>query len=491
MYYKQKSDIIYRDYGSFGYITDNRNFGYKPLNDRRPVIGDKILSESGNIFFSALSRTPQPIESVVSAINRKFIDAEANRIREDAIDFFTCLEKDGFVVSGETVSDCLDHEQTFFNDPPPLNTKDVSILSSDENNTQKFFDDYFKDTPQMTHLHIEITGQCNERCIHCYIPHEKKTNIMPPDMFYTILEQCRELNLLHITISGGEPMSHSHFVDFIKKCNEYNFSVNVLSNLTLLNDEIIEEMKENPILCVQTSLYAMNPDIHDQITAMRGSFEKTTLSILQLRKNNIPIQVSCPIMKQNIHEYKKVISWCKDHNINANSDHVIIGSYDHCMDNLECRLSIHDIRKIIQEKMDYDPDYLLSVQKQFERKKKMTPDDYICSICQSSLCISETGNIYPCSGWQSCIIGNIKTSSLYDTWFTSEKIKHLRNIRRKDFPKCTDCNAKEFCTLCMVRNANENPNGDPLIVNNYFCDIAKATRELYYYNSNTPSTHSL
>ena len=40
-------------------------------------------------------------------------------------------------------------------------------------------------------------------------------------------------------------------------------SVNVLSNLTLLNDEMVAEMKLNPLLSVQTSVYSMIPDIHD------------------------------------------------------------------------------------------------------------------------------------------------------------------------------------------------------------------------------------
>jgi hypothetical protein len=32
--------------------------------------------------------------------------------------------------------------------------------------------------------------------------------------------------------------------------------------------------------------------------------------------------------------------------------------------------------------------------------------------------------------------------------------------------------------MCMVRNANENPMGDPLVVNEYFCNIAKINREI-------------
>lgn len=32
--------------------------------------------------------------------------------------------------------------------------------------------------------------------------------------------------------------------------------------------------------------------------------------------------------------------------------------------------------------------------------------------------------------------------------------------------------------MCMVRNANENPQGNPLIVNEYYCKIAKLNKEI-------------
>jgi hypothetical protein len=51
MFFKKKSNVLFRNYESFGYITDNRNFGYKQIQDNENHIGDKILSESGAVFY--------------------------------------------------------------------------------------------------------------------------------------------------------------------------------------------------------------------------------------------------------------------------------------------------------------------------------------------------------------------------------------------------------------------------------------------------------
>jgi radical SAM protein with 4Fe4S-binding SPASM domain len=299
-----------------------------------------------------------------------------------------------------------------------------------------------------------------------------------PDLFYNVLEQCKKMNLLHLTLSGGEPMMHNNFIDYIKKCNEYNFSVNVLSNLTLLNEAIMEEMKRNRLLSVQVSLYSMDANIHDAITQVKGSFQKTKKAILKLWENDIPLQISCPIMKQNINCYNDVIDWGKAHNINVGSDYVIIARYNHTTQNLSNRLSVNDVKEIIGHKIVNEPKYLELMEKEAKKKNNMNPDDFVCSVCHSSICIADNGNVYPCAGWQDYVVGNINETSLKDIWNNSIKVQYLRSLRRRDFPKCIQCPENEYCTMCMVRNANEHPLGDPLAVNEYFCNIAKLNKRM-------------
>lgn len=481
MFFKQKSNVLFRNYESFGYITDNRNFGYKLTNNKDNYIGDKILSESGAVFFSVLDRIPQTLETLTKKINRRFKDVDFKTIKSDAKEFYCMLARDGFIVSGKTLQECNEKDIRFSYKTlePDIIKKDFSpAIIYPEKPTQDFLEDFFDGKPQLTNLHIEITSKCNERCIHCYIPHDKKVRNIKPDLFYDILEECRDMKVLHLTLSGGEPMLHKNFCDFLSKCREYDFSVNVLSNLTLLNDEIIQEMKSNPLLSIQVSLYSMNSNIHDEITQLKGSFEKTINAILKLIEYDIPLQISCPIMKQNKNSYTDVINWAKKHKIHVGEDNVIIARYDHTTQNLNCRLSINEIKEMIYDKVAHDVKYLEQMESEAEKKKDIIPDDIVCSVCHSSICITENGNVYPCAGWQDYVVGNVKKYTLSDIWDNSEKVQYLRDLRKKDFPKCIQCPDKEFCTMCMVRNANESPTGNHLDVNEYFCNIAKINREI-------------
>lgn len=475
-YYKINPQILFRHYGDFGYLTDNRNFGYNFLNEEF-VLGDEIISETGADIVSCLKKEPLSINDILNSVYRIF--GYENGLEHDVIEFLELLCSKGFIISGSTEEECANGRFEF------------KVLTNESRNqekgnspieTQTFLSKRFGDNPFPTSIHVEIASECNERCVHCYIPHEFKSDLIDDGLFLEILHQARKMNLLHITISGGEPMLHPHFIDFLRECRINDMSVNVLSNLTLLNDEMVAEMKLNPLLSVQTSVYSMIPDIHDGITHKKNSLNRTLSSIVKLIENRIPVQISCPILKVNHDSYKDVQRWAVDHNISVGIDFSIIARYNHNQENLGCRLSYEELEHIISEKIINDSEYIEDLKKEITENKRKTEDSYICSICNSSICIGPSGNVFPCVGWTNKVVGNIVNNSLYDIWIQSDEVKRLRTIRLKDFIECKGCNFKEYCTICMVRNSNESPTGNPFELSRYFCNIAKIKKELHNKN---------
>lgn len=273
-------------------------------------------------------------------------------------------------------------------------------------------------------------------------------------------------------------MLHRNFFEFLRMCREHEFSVNVLSNLTLLTDDILAEMKSNYLLGVQVSLYSMNPEIHDKITGVRGSFEKTKSAILKLIENDVPLQIACPIMKNNKGCDQNVVDWAKKLKVKAGSDYVILAKYNHSTENLSCRLSLEEVEDVIRERVSKDAKYLKQMEDESLKRANASVEDNVCSVCHSSICINERGNVYPCAGWQDYVVGNVKSMSLQEIWLHSERVEYLRGLRKRDFPKCIQCTDGEFCTMCLVRNANENASGDPLVVNPYYCSVAKLNKTI-------------
>jgi radical SAM protein with 4Fe4S-binding SPASM domain len=471
MLYKQKFDTFIRRYDDIGYITSKSDFG------------DRVMDASGAVFLSALSRKPQSLGELTAKIAQSFIGVDTETLKKDAADFYAILEEDGFIVSGETEEE-LERRDTRFSyaalEPKTVKTDFTPALRRAGKTSQEFLDEHFKGRPYLTSLQIELTSRCNERCVHCYIPHENKISDIEPAFFYNVLDQCREMGLLSLTLSGGEPMLHNNFLDFLRKAKEYDFSINILSNLTPLNDEIIAEMKANRLSSVQVSLYSMKSEVHDSITKLPGSFYKTRDAILRLIDNDIPLQISCPTMKQNKNDYLDVLNWAQEHKVRAVTDYIMMARYDHTTGNLDNRLSLEEAGRVINDIISNDPDYQQEIAKAVfnEKINRDTSNDLLCGVCVASICMIANGNVYPCAGWQDYVCGNLKEQSLQDIWERSPKVNYLRSLRRRDFPQCLGCPEKAFCAMCMVRNANEDPEGNPLHINTHFCDVAALNRKL-------------
>lgn len=470
MYIQKLPYIIYREYSNYGYLTDNRNFGYDSVSKGCKKVGDLLLSKESCVFYSVLSTKPQELNAIVENLSKIFEDASRTQLHNDAVAFYQQLSEQGFLICSDT-GDCI-QIPTYLS----YAERQTTFLSETKDEQEIILPNFSETDNYLSRVHVDISSLCNERCIHCYIPAKCKCNTMSERLFDRILQQCIVMKVLNITLSGGEPMLNSNLVSFLKKSFEHNFSINLLSNLTLLNDDLIGVMASNPLLSVQASLYSMNETVHDSITGVKGSFRKTYNAILQLYERNIPMQINCPIMRQNLNCYHEVIDWATSMNIESSADYMLFGCYDCSRSNLHCRLDGFEIKEVVKSECS-DANYLNNIRNAISEKHVKVTDS-ICPICKHSLCISTTGDVYPCEGWQRKIVGNITETSLEKIWGNSKDVVALRGLQFKDFQKCCSCDNKKYCSPCLIMNANERDDGNWKIPNPYLCEIAEIKRSI-------------
>lgn len=465
MYYSRPPYIIYRDFPDYGYLTDNRNYGYDTASRSCKKVGDMILSKTGSVFYSILSENPQSIYEISQKLLEKFKGVALEKIQEDSFDFFYKLSEEGFVLKNRFINNQINRDWFSYDNCTPYEIEksyyDPEINTGNTNQSTE---------NRLSRVHLNISDTCNEKCVHCYIPKYLKPNKMSKALFHKILRECKEMNVLNITLGGGEPMLNDNLLFFITKCKENNFSINLLTNLTLLSDSMVDEFCNIPLLSVQTTIYSLKDRIHDSITGVKGSLKKTIEGIKKLRNYNIPMQINCPVMKQNLNFYREVLDWGKSLNIETDSDYMIFGCYDGSKKNLINRLDLSEVKCLLR----YDK----QENKNFIVENRKSSSNIVCPICQTSLCISSTGNVYPCEGLQSISLGNLNTTTINKIWHSSNLIKELRNLTIKDFPKCKVCEDRDYCSTCLVRNVTESPSLSFRDVNSYFCSIAKMKNDI-------------
>ena len=180
MYYKLKKGCFIRKYGEYGYITSTG------------IYNDQLFNESGAAFLFALSKNAQSLHNIASKIVENFIDVSVDDIIQDVEDFLLHLEEDGFIVSGRTAEECENKDVGFRYEIEPVikSIEDFSpIHKRTTTGTQELLRKQLLKQPQIGSFQIEITSKCNERCVHCYIPHEYKVDNISPNLFYKTLDE--------------------------------------------------------------------------------------------------------------------------------------------------------------------------------------------------------------------------------------------------------------------------------------------------------------
>lgn len=311
MLVRQTKDTFIRKYGDFGYITNQL------------TKHDRVYDESVVDFLETITRLPRDIDDILKELMNSFEDITVDELKKDFMDFILDLENDWFLVTGDSVEELDFKEPTFNYKSANPKTSTNSFGNMDKldlvNDTASFFYEKFKENPQILGLQVEISSRCNERCVHCYIPNSSKKNGIDIDLDFIlrVLDEAKELGTLQLTLSGGELFMNKDIDIILRHARKNDFSISILSNLVLLSDEVTKILKEiNPSI-VQVSLYSMNPEEHDAITQVKGSFEKTKTSIEKLVEADIPLQISCPVMKINRKSYKDVLIYAKNLRVKA------------------------------------------------------------------------------------------------------------------------------------------------------------------------------
>ena len=432
-------------------VSDKRGWIlYRGQNGKEET---SVVVEEGSIpFCSCLTYEYQNIDTVVKHLLSIYIDVSYETLKNDAIEFYYSLKKLNMVDI-----ECDDELQQI---PSYSMIKEGELTQEIDNSVD------------LRHIHIELTNRCNERCIHCYIPHQDKIKDMDNHTLDKILDEIdNSASVMSVNISGGEPMLHPRFAEVIKRLQTKHIFVTVFTNLTLLNDEYLELFK-NPLTTVQISLYSLKAETHDKVTTISGSFNRTFNNIKKLLNNGVNIEIACPLMDVNISDNVDVYKWCLENNIRCKQDADIMAECDFCTSNLSHRPNNETLKNMFKKTLA-EKSVNINIE---DVKREYNPETIVCGVGLNSVAVSANGDVCPCPSW-AYICGNVKDNTLSDILLKSPAFTKIRNIKRSDFKKCNDCGERAFCQICFAKNANEN-HGDYMKITDHHCEVTRLEYEI-------------
>ncbi len=300
-------------------------------------------------------------------------------------------------------------------------------------------------------LQWHLSEVCNLKCLHCYQEKHKPISLAYLNLL-NILNQYRELLKKlkikgHINLTGGEPLCSPYFFKILEefKKDKELYSFSILTNGTLITDEIAKKISEYNPEYVQLSLEG-GKKTNDYIRG-KNVYKKVKNAIKCLKKYNIFVSISFTATKINYKEFPKVVKYAEKYKVdNVWSDRFIPLNKD-CDHDLQMTkeetneyLKIMENERIRLKLKKSKTNVAMYRALQFQ----MTNDyPYTCTAGKSLLTVMENGDLVPCRRMP-IVVGNLLKNNMYDLYKNSKILKELQKDTTPD--ECKMCEYSKKCS---------------------------------------------
>ena len=319
----------------------------------------------------------------------------------------------------------------------------------------------------MHSLVIELTYRCNEKCVHCYCPQNHNQSELSTTDLITLLDEFEALGGLQLQLTGGELFIRKETRDLLRHLQQRQLVVSLISNLTLLDDELLDLIESIHPRSVGCSIYSADPTIHDAVTGVLGSHAKSMTSIRALRQRGIPVVLKTPLMKHTVSGWKEVEELGQELGCANQFDFNITAGNDGSLRPLDLRvrdeIAIAELftRRFGMLHLHGEP---------LSAMTGPSEDAQLCGAGATGLAIGPGGSIHPCIGLP-LELGVWPKNSLTSVWNESKFFAEWNDRRLHHIPQCRDCNWVSTCFRCPGAWFTET--GTVEAPNEYTCYLAR------------------
>ena len=159
---------------------------------------------------------------------------------------------------------------------------------------------------------FELTYRCNLNCPYCYVGNDRNKEELTTSEWINIINQIPFYSL--VTLVGGEPLLRKDFPEIYVQVSKKTLSkVNIVSNGTLLNEDLVKLFIKNNLLLFSVSIDGYEKN-HDLNRGKDGLFVKviSNMELFKKHKKRPMIDVKTIILENNLDDLPKLYKLCLD-----------------------------------------------------------------------------------------------------------------------------------------------------------------------------------
>ena len=296
---------------------------------------------------------------------------------------------------------------------------------------------------------IELTHQCNLRCVHCYLGNstdlrqQRSRAEMSTSRILSIIDEITEAGCLYLLITGGEPLSRRDFPKIYSHAKRQGLVLTIFTNGTLVTDRIIDLFADMPPRVVEISLYGATSTTYEKITRVPGSHAKCLNAVGSLLERGVPVGLKTILMTLNKHEFTEIEAISRSLGVKFRFDAAIFPRLDGDKSPLRLRVSPEEAVELEFADVDRAGTWA----QYFTKSKGQSPNErlYNCGAGLTSFHIDPCGYLHPCI-MPTGLKYDLAEGGFLKGWRGT--ISRIRTRKAGGIYACNHCEKRHLCGFC-------------------------------------------
>lgn len=283
---------------------------------------------------------------------------------------------------------------------------------------------------------VELTYRCNLDCYFCYNDLDLKGVPLSTAQYFRFFEDLREMQVLYLILTGGEPLAHPDFMALGRKARELGFVVRIKSNGHALRGKLARSIKEeiDPYL-IEVSLHGARPETHDRQTRVPGSFERLMANLEEMLAVGLRVKLNSTLTAYNEGEIAEMFAIADRLGVRLQFDPEVTPRDDGDGSPLSITASSEGLRRLFRLERERAERARARAGEPDSPEVLRQTDDFMltpagekhCGAGSAGIAVDPYGNVYPCVQWRRPA-GNLHQSSIQQIWAGSATLAEVRQL---------------------------------------------------------------
>lgn len=298
---------------------------------------------------------------------------------------------------------------------------------------------------------FEITQKCNFRCVHCYLQNGGYKEYLSTQDVKSILDKLAGKGILFLYFTGGEVFTRNDFEEIWRYAKKLGFVLEILTNASLISDDILSLFDELPPALISISVYGSSEDTYRAVTQTKGQFKKVSDNLRKLKDHDLNFEIKFIGMKENFNDFYGVKAIAESLDVPFSHSFEIFPAFNG-KENVNHMLTSEEIiefEKIYEETRQV---WAANANNENFYRKMADKDEFLplfaCGVGTTTCVVDAEGYLLPCNKLRIRKYNLLKDE--FDTaWNAYAAIKR---IPAPDDYKCLTCKNISVCNPCPAQN---------------------------------------